>query len=180
MIFFYILRVIRLFDKLIRQEHARKRLKSWCFMDDTVIISTNIRSPSPECICLSGTWPYAWYHPLIRHYAHLWPCILTGPYYRDWPFYQIPRGFHRTFATSTVCKQSRHLVLSYLGPANNLMWDQSLQELSCFRISNFEHSRYFYFTSLACYNISHSILYESPFLFIVKYSEHPYSKQSFT
>ena len=110
------------------------------YMVDMGILSNNIRPPrpSPEFYM---TWSMTICSDALSSLSRDF-CYRTGPFYRFWPYYLIPRGFHETFATDAACQQRT------LTPPDTLScfiacvfkcWDWSLLNLSLFRILNFEH-----------------------------------------
>ena len=57
-----------------------------------------------------------WRPSLIRNYTNSRPCYRSGPYCWVWPFYQIPKGFHRIFTLVAACEHISHLLLLIPGP----------------------------------------------------------------
>ena len=103
----FILRAMRLSNKLLGQGYVKERLKSSLrkSMVGTGILPNNMRSLSPECY--TTFWDddhIQWHPPWIGHYTNIWP-LLIWTLLPNLTFYLIVQGFHRTYATGAACQQ---------------------------------------------------------------------------
>ena len=104
----FILRAVRLSNKLLGQGYVKERLRSSLrkFYGRYGILSNNIRFPSPEYY--TTFWMMTIYSDTsIEQALHqfltlllIWTTLLP-----NLTFYPIADGFHRTFATGATCQQ---------------------------------------------------------------------------
>ena len=140
----FILRAVRLSNKLLGQGYLKERIKSSLskFYCRTGILSNNMRPPFPECY--TTFWIMTIYSELsIDEALHqCLPLLLIWTLLPNLTFCLIARGLHRTFATGAACQQRTHTPpdtwsCPTLGLASILCWDLSLLNLSCFRTFEF-------------------------------------------
>ena len=114
----FILRAMRLSNKLLGQGYVKERLKSSLskFYGRYGDLTKQYEVPSPECYTTS--WMVTTYSDTLQwYYTNVWPLLIWTllPYYT---FYLIVQGFHRTYAEGYT---SGHHVLSHMGFANVLL-----------------------------------------------------------
>ena len=145
----FILRAVRLSNKLLGQGYVKERLRSslrkiYGRYGDLI---KQYEAPSPECY--TTFWMMTIYSD-TRHWSGTTPIFdpitdLISTLLPNLTFYLIARGFQRTFATDAACQQ-RTLTppetwsCPTLGLASVLCWHQSLLNLSCFRTFEFRTS----------------------------------------
>ena len=93
--------------------------------------------------------------PLTIHFTKSWPWNQTRPYYRLWPYYRIPCGFHRTFATGASSQHWWRLIfrtVTWSCPIRDLYFfsyvDLSLLNLSFSELWISSIPRFLYIASL--------------------------------
>ena len=104
----FILKAVRLSNKLLGQGYVKERLKSSLrklFGRHGGLIKRYEVPPLSNVTQNSGWWPYMqWHPPLISHYTNFWPCYWSGPF-TNLIFDLIARGFHRTSALGAAYQQ---------------------------------------------------------------------------
>ena len=140
----FILRAVRLSNKLLGQGYVKEHLKSSAKEVSTVctgISPNNMRPPLPNETRHSGWWPYT-VTPSIDRTLHQFLTFTDLDLITEFDFYLIMHGFYRTFATGAACWSCS------LGLACVLMSRPIFPELVLFPdfwVSN--TPRYFSFTS---------------------------------
>ena len=144
----FILRAMRLSNKLLGQGYVKERLKSSLrkFYGRYGDLTKQYEVPLSRMLHDILDDDHIQWHPqLIGHFTNFWP-LLIWTLLPNLTFYLIVQGFHRTYATGAACQQrtltysSGHLVLSHFGTCmcsnveTNLSW-------TCFvsGLLNFEH-----------------------------------------
>ena len=103
----FILRAVRLSNKLLGQGYVKERLisslRKFCsrYKDLTKQYDVPLSLMLPDN--LDGDH-IQWHPPLIGHYTIIWP-LLIWTLLPNLTFYLIVRGFHRTFTTGAACQQ---------------------------------------------------------------------------
>ena len=118
----FILRAMRLSNKLLGQGYVKERLKSSLrkFYGRYGDLTKQYEVPLSRMLHdILDDDHIQWHPPLIGHYTNFWP-LLIWTLLPNLTFYLIVQGFHRTYATGAACQQrtltpSGHLVLSHLG-----------------------------------------------------------------
>ena len=86
----FILRAMRLSNKLLGQWYVKERLKSslrkFYGRYGDLIKQYDVPSPLPNVTWNSEGWPKQWHPPLIKHYTNFWPCYWSRPNYQIWLF----------------------------------------------------------------------------------------------
>ena len=103
----FILRAVRLSNKLLGQGYVNERLRSSLrkFYGRYGDLIKQYEVPLSRMLHdILDDDHLQWHPPLIRHYTNFWPYYWSWPYNRIW-LYLIERGFHRTFATGAACQQ---------------------------------------------------------------------------
>ena len=133
----FILRVVRLSNKLLGQEYVKRRLRSSLRRDGVTyggygnLIKHN-EVPSPECYTTFWMTTYT-VTPSIDKILHTFLTLFDLDLITNLTFYLIARGFHRTFCNGRGMPiedaySSRYLVLSHYGTCKcsnietNLSW----------------------------------------------------------
>ena len=137
----FILRAMRLSNKLLGQGYVKERLESSLrkfygrYGDLTkqyeVLLSRMLHD-------ILDDDHIQWHPPLIGNYTNFLP-LLVWTLLPNLTFYLIVQGFHRTFATGAACQQrtltpSGHLVLSHLGFAFVHQTETTLPTCDAYRI----------------------------------------------
>ena len=78
----FILRVVRLSNKLLGQGYVKERLR--CSLRKLYGRYWDLIKQMLHDILDDNH--IQWHPPLIRHYTNFWPCYWFGPYYRIWIF----------------------------------------------------------------------------------------------
>ena len=102
----FILRAVRLSNKLLGQGYVKERLRSSLrkFYGRYGDLTKQYEVPLSRMLHdILDDDHQQWHPPLIRHYTNFWTYYWSWPYNRI--FYLIARGFHRTFATGAACQQ---------------------------------------------------------------------------
>ena len=150
----FILRAMRLSNKLLGQGYVKERLKSSLrkFYGRYGDLTKQYEVPLSRMLHdILDDDHIQWHPPLIGHYTNFWPLLIwtTLP---NLTFYLIVQGFHRTYATGVACQQrtltppDMHLVLSHFGTClcskveTNLSWTCLVSGLL-----NFEHPSVLFF-----------------------------------
>ena len=103
----FILRAMRLSNKLLGQGYVKERLKSSLrkFYGRYGDLTKQYEVPLSRMLHdILDDDHIQWHPPLIGHYTNFWPLLI----WTLWPnltFYQIVQGFHRTYATGAACQQ---------------------------------------------------------------------------
>ena len=98
----FILRSVRLSNKLPGQGYVKERLKFYGRYGDLtkqyeVTLSRKLHD-------ILDDDNIQWHPPLIRHYTNFW-LLLIWTLLPNLTFYLIVQGFHRTYATGAACQQ---------------------------------------------------------------------------
>ena len=104
---YFILRAVRLFNKLLRQGYVKERLKSSLrkvYGRYREFYQTIWGSPLPNVTRHSGGWPYTATPSIDETLHQFFTLYWSGPL-PNLTFYLIMWGFHRTFATGAACQQ---------------------------------------------------------------------------
>ena len=126
----FILRAMRLSNKLLGQGYVKERLKSSLrkFYGWYGDLSKQYEVPLSRMLHDILDDDHIHWHPrLIGHYTNFWP-LLIWTLLPNMTFYLIVQGFHRTYATGAACQQRTRVFLCR---------DQSLLNLSCLRTFEF-------------------------------------------
>ena len=124
----FILRAMRLSNKLLGQGYIKERLKSSLrkFYGQYGDLTKQYEVPLSRMLHDILDDDHIQWHPtLIGYYTNFWP-LLIWTLLPNLTFYLIVQGFHRTYATGAAYQQRTltppgHLVLSHLGFANVLL-----------------------------------------------------------
>ena len=131
----FILRAMRLSNKLLGQGYVKERLKSSLrkFYGRYGDLTKQYEVPLSRMLHdILDDDHIQWHPPLVGHYTNFWP-LLIWTLLPNLTFYLIVQGLHRTYATGAACQQrtlysSGHLVLSHFGTCmcsnveTNLSW----------------------------------------------------------
>ena len=143
----YILRAMRLSNKLLGQGYVEERLKSSLrkIYGRKGGLTKQYEVPLSRMLHdILNDDHIQWHPPLIEHYTNFWP-LMIWTLLPNLIFYLIVQAFHRTYATGAACQQ-RTLTprdtwsCPTLGLALFLCRDQSLLNLSCLRTFEFRTS----------------------------------------
>ena len=137
----FILRAMRLSNKLLGQGYVKERLKSSLrkFYGRYGDLTKQYEVPFSRMLHdILDDDHIQWHPPLIGHYTNFWP-LLIWTLLPNLTFYLIVQGFHRTYATGAACQQrtltpSGHLVLSHLGFAFVHQIETTLPNCDAYRI----------------------------------------------
>ena len=154
----FILRAMRLSNKLLGQGYVKERLKSSLrkFYGRYGDLTKQYEVPLSRMLHdILDDDHIQWHPPLIGHYTNFWP-LLIWTLLPNLTFYLIVQGFHRTYATGAACQQGTLTPpdtwsCPTLGLACVLMSRPISPELVLspdFWISNIP--RYFSFACIAC------------------------------
>ena len=103
----FILRAMRLSNKLLGQEYVKERLKSSLrkFYGRYGDLTKQYEVPLSRMFHdILDDDHIQWHPPLIGHYTNFWP-LLIWTLLPNLTFYLIVQGFHRTYATGAACQQ---------------------------------------------------------------------------
>ena len=103
----FMLRAVRLFNKLLGHGYVNERLKSSLtkFYGRYGDLTKEYEVPLSRMLHDMLDDDYIqWHPPLIGHYTNFWP-LLIWTLLRNLTFYLIVQGFHRTFATGAACQR---------------------------------------------------------------------------
>ena len=103
----FILRAMRLSNKLLGQGYVKERLKSSLrkFYGRYGDLTKQYEVPLSRMLHdILDDDHNQWHPPLIGHYTNFWP-LLIWTLLPNLTFYQIVQGFHRTYATGAACQQ---------------------------------------------------------------------------
>ena len=103
----FILRAMRLSNKLLGQGYVKERLKSSLrkFYGRYGDLTKQYEVPLSRMLHdILHDDHIQWHPPLIRHYTNFWP-LLIWTLLPNLTFYLIVQGFHRTYATGAACQQ---------------------------------------------------------------------------
>ena len=103
----FILRAMRLSNKLLGQGYVKERLKSSLrkFYGRYGDLTKQYEVPLSRMFHDILDDDHIQWHPtLIRHYTNVWP-LLIWTLLPNLTFYLIVQGFHRTYATGAACQQ---------------------------------------------------------------------------
>ena len=102
----FILRAMRLFNKLLGQGYVKERLKSSLrkFYGRYGDLTKQYEAPPPNVTRHSRWWPHT-LTPSIDRTLHKLLTITDLDLVTEFDFYLIMQGFHRTFATGAACRQ---------------------------------------------------------------------------
>ena len=137
----FILRAMRLSNKLLGQGYVKERLKSSLrkFYGRYGDLTKQYEVPLFRMLHdILDNDHIQWHPPLIGHYTNFWP-LLIWTLLPNLTFYLIVQCFHRTYATGAACQQrtltpSGHLVLSHLGFAFVNQPETTLPSCDAYRI----------------------------------------------
>ena len=141
----FILRLVRLSNKLLGQGYVKERLESSLrkFYGRYGDLTKQYEAPLSRMLHdILEDDHIQWHPPLMRHYTNFDP-LLIWTLLPKLTFYIIVWGLHRTFATGAACQQRTLTPLdtcSYptLGLASVLMLRPISHELVCFRTFDFQ------------------------------------------
>ena len=103
----FILRAMRLSNKLLGQGYVKERLKSSLrkFYGRYGDLTKQYEVPLSRMLHdILDDDHIQWHPPLIGHYTNFWP-LLIWTLLPNLAFYLIVQGFHRTYATGAACQQ---------------------------------------------------------------------------
>ena len=103
----FILRALRLSNKLLGQGYVKERLKSSPrkFYGRYGDLTKQYEVPLSRVLHdILDDDHIQWHPPLIRHYTNFWP-LLIWTLLPNLTLYLIVQGFHRTYATGVACQQ---------------------------------------------------------------------------
>ena len=103
----FILRAMRLSNKLLGQGYVKERLKSSLrkFYGRYGDLTKQYEVPLSRMLHdILDDDHIQWHPPLIGHYTNFWP-LLIWTLLPNLTFYLILQGFHRTYATGAACQQ---------------------------------------------------------------------------
>ena len=103
----FVLRAMRLSNKLLGQGYVKERLKSSLrkFYGRYGDLTKQYEVPLSRMLHdILDDDHIQWHPPLIRHYTNFWP-LLIWTLLPNLTFYLIVHGFHRTYATGAACQQ---------------------------------------------------------------------------
>ena len=103
----FILRAMRLSNKLLGQGYVKERLKSSLrkFYGWYGDLTKQYEVPLSRMLHdILDDDHIQWHPPLIGHYTNFWP-LLIWALLPNLTFYLIVQGFHRTYATGAACQQ---------------------------------------------------------------------------
>ena len=103
----FILRAMRLSNKLLGQGYVKERLKSSLrkFYGRYGDLTKQYEVPLSRMLHdILDDDHIQWHPPLIGHYTHFWP-LLIWTLLPNFTFYLIVQGFHGTYATGAACQQ---------------------------------------------------------------------------
>ena len=103
----FILRAVRLSNKLLGQEYVKERLKSSLrkFYGRYGDLTKQYEGPLSRMLhVILDKDHIQWHPPLISHYTNYWP-LLIWTLLPNLSFNLIVQGFHRTYATGTAYQQ---------------------------------------------------------------------------
>ena len=103
----FILRAMRLSNKLLGQGYVKERLKSSLrkFYGRYGDLTKQYEVPLSRMLHdILDDDHIQWHPPLIGHYTYFWP-LLIYTLLPNLTFYLIVQGFHRTYATGAACQQ---------------------------------------------------------------------------
>ena len=103
----FILRAMRLSNKLLGQGYVKERLKSSLrkFYGRYGDLTKQYEVPLSRMLHdILDDDHIQWHPPLIGHYTNFWP-LLIWTLLPNLTFYLIVQGFHRTYATGAACQQ---------------------------------------------------------------------------
>ena len=103
----FILRAMRLSNKLLGQGYVKERLKSSLrkFYGRYGDLTKQYEVPLSRMLHdILDDDHIQWHPPLIGHYNNFWP-LLIWTLLPNLAFYKIVQGFHRTYATGAACQQ---------------------------------------------------------------------------
>ena len=103
----FILRAMRLSNKLLGQGYVKERLKSSLrkFYGGYGGLTKQYEVPLSRMVHdILDDDHIQWHPPLIGHYTNFWP-LLIWTLLPNLTFYLIVQGFHRTYATGAACQQ---------------------------------------------------------------------------
>ena len=103
----FILRAMRLSNKLLGQGYVKERLKSSLrkFYGRYGDLTKQYEVPLSRMLHdILDDDHIQWHPPLIGHYTNFWP-LLIWTLLPNLTFYLIVLGFHRTYATGAACQQ---------------------------------------------------------------------------
>ena len=138
----FILRAMRLSNKLLGQGYVKERLKSSLrkFYGRYGDLTKQYEVPLSRMLHdILDDDHIQWHPPLIGHYTHFWPSLIWT-LYTNLTFYHIVQGFHRTYATDAACQQRT------LTPPDT--WSCPTLGLLVSGLLNFEHPSVLLFCSL--------------------------------
>ena len=107
----FILRAMRLSNKLLGQGYVKERLKSSVrkFYGRYGDLTKEYEVPLSRMLHdILDDDHIQWHPPLIGHYTNFWPLLiwtLLLIWIPNLTFYLIVQGFHRTYATGAACQQ---------------------------------------------------------------------------
>ena len=103
----FILRAMRLSNKLLGQGYVKERLKSSLrkFYGRYGDLTKQYEVPLSRMLHdILDDDHIQWHPPLIGHYTNFWPLLILT-LLPNLTFYLIVQGFHRTYATGAACQQ---------------------------------------------------------------------------
>ena len=103
----FILRAMRLSNKLLGQGYVKERLKSSLrkFYGRYGDLTKQYEVPLSRMLHdILDDDHIQWHPPLIGHYTNFWP-LPIWTLLPNLTFYLIVQGFHRTYATGATCQQ---------------------------------------------------------------------------
>ena len=103
----FILRAMRLSNKLLGQGYVKERLKTSLrkFYGRYGDLTKQYEVPLSRMLHdILDVDHIQWHPPLIGHYTNFWPLLILT-LLPNLTFYLIVQGFHRTYATGAACQQ---------------------------------------------------------------------------